>query len=146
MFLGLFHSFWIDLYHNQQQHHTVHSGGVSRVPCHSTAAQLPLPFRSPSPPLPLTFRSPSALCGHFLWTFFVYTICGYIYPPPPTQKIRFLSIYVHFGISATIHSGQKIQSLPYAYFFLLFLFLFDLGFLWFSWFFYFFFFFLLFSL
>ena len=56
-FFGLRHSLLMDLGHNQQQHPTVHSGGVSRVPC-----------CSPAPPLPLTFRSPSVFCGNFLWT------------------------------------------------------------------------------
>ena len=61
----------MDLGHNQQQHPTVHSGGVSRVPCRSPAPPLLLIFRSPSAHLPLPFR--------FLWTLFVDTFCGHFF-------------------------------------------------------------------
>ena len=66
-------SLLIDLGHNQQQHPTVHSWGVSRVPCRSPAPPLLLT----TPPLPLTFRSLSAhLPLPFrLWTLFVDTFC-----------------------------------------------------------------------
>ena len=102
-FCCLCHSLFMDLGHNQQQYPTVHSGGVSRVPC-----------RSPSPPLSLTFRSPSAFCGHFWWKLFVDIL---FYPPQnifinPHKKGRFLSISVCFG--ATIRIVQEIQCFPYA--------------------------------
>ena len=60
-------SLLMDLDHNQQQHPTVHSGGVNGIPC-----------RSATPPIPLTFCSPSAFCGNFLWTlfFFVENLVG----------------------------------------------------------------------
>ena len=73
-FLDLFHLLLMDIGHNQQQHSTVHSGGVSRVPC------------SPAHHFSFTFRSPSTFCGNLLWTlfvdtfsehFFVYTFCGH---------------------------------------------------------------------
>ena len=51
-FVSLCHSLLMSLGHNQQQHLTVHSGGVSRV--------LPFPFR-------------------FLWTLLMNTFCGHFF-------------------------------------------------------------------
>ena len=79
--VGLCHSLLMDLGHNQWQHLTVHSGGVSRVPCRSSAPPLPLTFRSPSSHLPLPFR--------FLWTLFFDTFCEHCFwnfLAPPSQK------------------------------------------------------------
>ena len=92
-------SLLMDIGHNQQQHPTLDSGGVSRVPCRLPAHTLPLTLRSLSAPLLLfveiffqhflwtlfvdtlmdTFCGTflwTLFCGHFLWTLFVNSFCG----------------------------------------------------------------------
>ena len=67
---GLCRSLLIFLGQNQQQHPTMHSGGVNRVPC-----------RLPAPPLLLTIHFPSACLLLSVDTCFVLFA-----PPPPLQK------------------------------------------------------------
>ena len=72
-------SLLMDLGHNQQQHPTVNSGGVSKVPAAPafSAAHLPLPFRflwtmfvNPFCLLFLLIFFGDTFCGHLIWQFF----------------------------------------------------------------------------
>ena len=74
----------MDLGHNQQQHPTVQSGGVSRG--RSPAPPLPLTFRSPSAPLSLPFRSPFATLPLLFRSPFAPLPLPFRNPPPTKKK------------------------------------------------------------
>ena len=112
----------------------------------SPSTHLPLTFRSPSvlcdQPFVDIFLTlfVDTFCGHFLWTFlwtllwtlfvdtfckhfletlFVYTFCRDLLTTLFVDTLygRFLSVFVHFVVGATIRIGPEIQRLPYAGFF-----------------------------
>ena len=71
-FLGLCHSLLMDLCRNQLQHPTVHSGGVSGVPCRSPALFWTLFFW-----IFLVNIFIDTFCGRFFRTLFVDSYCGH---------------------------------------------------------------------